>query len=415
MRIYSYLITIGILLPSLLRAQLSPQEIIEQLYQKIPSLPAILAADSAISSALYMSKTSTYLPEPMFHFSYSPTNFRNSDINRELMFSAEQSFTWPLILSAQKQISHSDFLMSQVKKKQITQTLKFQIGSLVWNIYLFDRRITSAQQETNLLKNLEASTKILYSTGAVPQSDLLMLQAMQSDLETEMVSFQSQRKSLEIQIQGLLNDNTISIPLTSEIFELSTLPTADSLKSISEKQSSELLMSKVILKMEKAKLKLAKSMSYPEIALEIGWLSMSGYGMGVGNEKTWQVGLSASLPLWRKKYQYERQSALSSLNAAQYQAKDAYAQVFAQIEAMAGEIKGMEQAIRIMSEQTLKLAQQAFVSAQAAYASGSANFAQLIEAEVNFVNTGLKLQEMIAERGKMQARLEAMVGTEFNF
>jgi outer membrane protein TolC len=242
-----------------------------------------------------------------------------------------------------------------------------------------------------------------------------MLQAMQSDLETEMVSFQSQRKSLEIQIQGLLNDNTISIPLTSEIFELSTLPTADSLKSISEKQSSELLMSKVILKMEKAKLKLAKSMSYPEIALEIGWLSMSGYGMGVGNEKTWQVGLSASLPLWRKKYQYERQSALSSLNAAQYQAKDAYAQVFAQIEAMAGEIKGMEQAIRIMSEQTLKLAQQAFVSAQAAYASGSANFAQLIEAEVNFVNTGLKLQEMIAERGKMQARLEAMVGTEFNF
>jgi outer membrane protein TolC len=362
-----------------------------------------------------MSKTSTYLPEPMFHFSYSPTNFRNSDINRELMFSAEQSFTWPLILSAQKQISHSDFLMSQVKKKQITQTLKFQIGSLVWNIYLFDRRITSAQQETNLLKNLEASTKILYSTGAVPQSDLLMLQAMQSDLETEMVSFQSQRKSLEIQIQGLLNDNTISIPLTSEIFELSTLPTADSLKSISEKQSSELLMSKVILKMEKAKLKLAKSMSYPEIALEIGWLSMSGYGMGVGNEKTWQVGLSASLPLWRKKYQYERQSALSSLNAAQYQAKDAYAQVFAQIEAMAGEIKGMEQAIRIMSEQTLKLAQQAFVSAQAAYASGSANFAQLIEAEVNFVNTGLKLQEMIAERGKMQARLEAMVGTEFNF
>lgn len=394
-------------------AQEDPVDIINSLYQNVELAPAVKAIDSAVSSARKDIETADDLPEPIVGFSYAPSPIETRGGPQDWMMTVKQPFPWPGKLNAFNEIADGKYKSVKAFKSAAIARLREQISKLVWQAYWLDRQIEIAQKEFELWNELEASTNSLYSTGESSQAALLRIQAMQSSIEGRIVTLESKRNALQTSLQGILGDNKLNIPKTAAVEKLIPLLDVKTLITIADTHNPSIESVRASVSKSTAKLNLAKSLSYPDFAVQFGYLAVGDNDLGneYSDKDAWNVGISATIPLWINKNRNERESANSSLQSAELNLVDTQSKVEGRIKSLLEEIEGLDQAISIQLHKTLARSWNAFNAARSAYSAGDTGFAELIDAENGWLKAELKLYDLIQQRGLLVAQLEAFVGS----
>ncbi|NQS98757.1 MAG: TolC family protein [candidate division Zixibacteria bacterium] len=395
-------------------AQEDPVDIINSLYLNVELAPAVKAIDNAVSSARKDIETADDLPEPMVGFSYAPSPIATRGGPQDWMMTVKQPFPWPGKLNAFSEIADGKYKLVKAFKSAAIASLREQISKLVWQAYWLDRQIEIAQKEFELWNELEASTNSLYSTGESSQAALLRIQAMQSSIEGRIVTLESKRNALQTSLQGILDDNKLNLPKTAAVEKLIPLLDVKTLITIADTHNPSIESARASVLKSTAKLNLAKSLSYPDFAVQFGYLAVGDNDLGneYSDKDAWNVGISATIPLWINKNRNQRESANSSLQSAELNLVDTQSKVEGRIKSLLEEIEGLEEAISIQLHKTLARSWNAFNAARSAYSAGDTGFAQLIDAENGWLKAELKLHDLIQQRGLLVAQLEAFVGSE---
>lgn len=212
-------------------AKASPSPLLSQLIQEAREHnPQIRAARQRFFAATDVIPQSRSLADPKVKLGYikmTGNNPMDVDPRREQMLAASQEIPFPAKLYVRGKVATFDAKRAEAEYHSTCLTIIAQLKRSYYDLYLVNKSIAIFQKNQLLLEEIEKSARANYSVGEIPQQDIFRAQTEISRLLMRLVMLRQEQKSLEADINRLLNrplDIHVSTPeklaITSLKFDL---------------------------------------------------------------------------------------------------------------------------------------------------------------------------------------------------
>jgi outer membrane protein TolC len=306
----------------------------------------------------------------------------------EAMFSRlelMQMIPFPTKLGTQKDLADIQRRSSQSDQLEKVNEVLVKLKSTYVELWFIQQNIAIAQENSRLMKQFLSIAQTKYTTGQVPQQDLLKAQIEISMIGNEQISLRQKELSMKAMLMSLLNrdsKDTISVAMLPS--EASFALNLDSLLSFASHNRPMIVKDSLMIDESKTMLSMAKQEYLPDFKFGIERMTEP-----MGSFTGWSVSAGITLPF--APWTLGKASArVDEANAAIIRSNASYTStrnmVASNIKDLYYKASGAKKQLDIYNSEILPQARQSVQASLTAYKTGTTDFLMLIDAYRTLVN-----------------------------
>ena len=363
-------------------------------YQKIAAEknPGLKAAYKNFESALQRVTQVSSLPDPNLSFGYfiSPVETRVGP--QQVRFSLTQMFPWFGTLKTQERAAA---LVAEAKYQAFLDArnqLYYQVSASYFPLYELQMLTKIEEENLRILSSYKDIATVQYQNDKGDMVDVLRVDIMLNDSRTNLSILQQKKKPLETRFNKLLNredDESIIVPDSLSTIDLPTDYRKDSLLA------SNPLLDELTLKIQasKANEEVAVIQGLPKLGLGLDYVMVgqrTDISIPDNGKNVFMPMVSASLPIFRKKYKAAQKEAQLMQESFSLQKEDVSNQLSSSYEMVWFEIQE-QAAFTELYEGQIKASKQSLSLLLKAYSQSGTAFEEV-----------LRMQQQVLKYEKMK-------------
>jgi outer membrane protein TolC len=354
----------------------------EAVARALETNPEIRAAVRRLSLAQLKITTARSLDDPMFMVRDWNTPLRQPwDLNQaQMMFSLQRTY-----LSKQKRDLHAklagddaEIAASELEsaRQEVTVEARKACADLKRNageMKLHDR-------QASLLKEAVSASLAQYTTGKVPQADVLRAQMALTRLNEHLVELEEDRDNARAQLNALLGwspDEPVEI--TGDYATVATLPSIEELERVAIENRPELAALRKKIVQSRDQSQLTRLAMKPDFTAALGYMLMP---TGSSSRNAYMAELTMNLPwLNRDRHDGETKQADAATDVSQAELDVRTSMAFLEIRQAQIAVQAAQKRVKLYRDTLMPQADATFRASTAAYQNNRAEFMTLIDSQ----------------------------------
>ncbi len=402
---------VALALGRLCLAQTEPLTVDQAVAEARDANPEIRAAVRRLSLAQTKTATARSLEDPMLMVRDWQTPLRKPwDLNQaQLMVMLQQTFP-----SREKRDMRVRLAGDSVEvAADDLETLRQEVAANVRKTCSTLKRNADAfkvhDHQAAVLKQALDEALAQYTTGKIPQADVLRAQMAVTRLSEHMIELEQERDAARAELNALLGrrpDEVIDISGTYAV--PSALPSIESLEQAAIEHRPELAALRKQIASAQDEGHLARMAMKPDFTVALGYMLMP---TGSTYRNAYMGEFSMNLPkLNRERHEGEAKQADAATAVTQAELDMSTSTVFLEVREAQIEILAAEKRVKLYRDTLLPQSDAAFKASVAAYQNNRGEFANLIESQNMLLDVETSLYTASAAVDAAIARLERATG-----
>jgi outer membrane protein TolC len=405
---------IAMVFGSILIAQAHAQSLDDYLLEAGRSNPELRAQYNQYLASLETVPQVTALADPDLSFGYfiSPIETRVGAQRARIGFN--QMFPWFGTLNSRGNVASQ---MAQSKFEAFEEShnkLFFQVERLWFDMYRLNQSIDILKENIFILQTFENLALQRYETAQVSQVDVLRVQIEKEDLITRLALLEDSKKLQEQEFNELLNrekDTPVNRPITLEIEELSL--SEEELSITIQQQNPRITRLDYEEASARTSIDVAKKNGMPSFGLGLDYIfteerqdiMVSGSGDDAVIAK-----FGIKIPIWRKKYEAEKQQAQLTLRSVQDRRIAIENQLETQLEKALRDYADATRRISLYKDIQIQRTKQAIEILLEDYTASSADFEELLRLQQKLLGFQLAQETALVDQNAAVAFIQYLYG-----
>lgn len=320
-------------------------------------------------------------------------------------YTITQMFPFPGKLSLMEKMAKKEASMAGEELRDKEIEILTMVKMAYFDYYYVDSAIGITKEIKDILLNLERTAGIRYSTGLVPQQDLIKAQVELSMIANELITMESEKKVLQARLNALLNrpiKDYLADPKKLD-FKIS-VPEVNELSGRALNRNPMIKAMEYIIEAQDVNRNLAKINYFPDFMLGIAPIQR------MEKFSSWDLMVGLNIPLWWKKYDYRLKEASANLNSSKSRLNNLKNQVSFELNQAYIKVETANRIIEIYETGLLPLAKLSFESSFINYQTGKVDFLTLLENQRALKKTRIEHLRALVDYRVRVAELEKVVG-----
>jgi outer membrane protein TolC len=265
---------------------------------------------------------------------------------------------------------------------------------------------------TDTVSQLLGVAETRYATGRGLQQDVLQAQVELSKLLDEKIRLERMRRTLEDQINGLLNRESFTpVQPTEELSYPDLQLNVKNLQNKALKGNPQLMVRQTKIDITAVEIQLAKKQYWPDMDIRLAFGQRDNDFTGRDLPNLVSGSVTMNLPLWQRKRQDSKLAATKKNHEAAFNFyRNLMESLPYRVDALVTEIHDTQRNYRLFSDALLLQADQWANSSLRAYEVGSLEFNTMIEAQIRLLRFELQAANYIFNIYQKRAELEEVLG-----
>jgi outer membrane protein TolC len=265
------------------------------------------------------------------------------------------------------------------------------------------------ERQRSLLKEALAVALAQYTTGKVPQADVLRAQMALTRLSEQLIELDEEREDTRAQLNALMGrppDEAIEIAGSYAV--PATLPAIEELERTAIEHRPELAAMRAQVAKSKDEGKLTRLAMKPDFTIGLGYMLMPA---GSSSRNAYMAEVAMNLPwLNRERHEGEARQADAATDVSQAELDARATTVFLEIRQAQIEVLAAEKRVKLYRDTLLPEAEASFKASTAAYQNNRAEFMSLIDAQNLLLDIQTAYYKASAATDAGMAQLERAIG-----
>lgn len=334
----------------------------------------------------------------------NPISLGQAEMTR---YAISQMLPFPGKLSLMEKMATKEASMSAEELRDKEIEILTMVKMAYFDYYYIQSAIEITKEIKGLLSDLEKVAGIRYSTGLVPQQDLIKAQVELSMITNDLITMESEKKILQARLNILLN-RPPSAPLAEPkglVFK-QPIPEKGELIERALKRTPMIKAMEYNIEALESNRDLAKRNYYPDFMLGIAPIQR------MKKLSSWDVMISLNIPLWWKKYDYKLREAEANLNSSKERLNNLKNQISFELSQAYTKVETAKRVIELYETGLLPQARLSFESALGNYETGKVDFLTLLENQRTLKKTRIEYLRALVDYRVRVAELERVVGED---
>jgi len=359
-----------------------PMSVDEAVARALETNPEIRAAVRRLSLAQLKITTARSLDDPMFMVRDWNTPLRQPwDLNQaQMMFSLQRTY-----LSKQKRDLHAklagdDAEIAASELESARQEVTVEVRKACADLKRNKDEMNLHDRQASLLKEAVSASLAQYTTGKVPQADVLRAQMALTRLNEHLVELEEDRDNARAQLNALLGwspDEPVEI--TGDYATVATLPSIEELERVAIENRPELaaLRKKIVQSQDQSQL--TRLAMKPDFTAALGYMLMP---TGSSSRNAYMAELTMNLPwLNRDRHDGETKQADAATDVSQAELDVRTSMAFLEIRQAQITVQAAQKRVKLYRDTLMPQADATFRASTAAYQNNRAEFMTLIDSQ----------------------------------
>lgn len=398
--------------PSLFDPAQTPALSVDQaVAEALQSNTEIRAAVRRLSLAQLKTTTATSLDDPMLMVRDWQTPLRKPwDLNQaQVMVSLQQTFPGKEKRDLRGKLAGDDVGVAsddlETMRQQVSAAVREACAILLRNA----DEMQLHTQQASLLNEALSAALAEYTTGKVPQADVLRAQMALTRLNEHLVELQEERDTARAQLNSLLGrspEEAIAITGTYRI--PASAPSIDELERIAIEHRPELTALRQQITKSGDAAKLARLAMKPDLTVAGGYMLMPS---GSFSRSAYMAELTMNLPsLNRARHDGETKQADAATDVAQAELDARTSTVFLEIRQAQIALESAQRRMKLYRDTLLPQAEASFKASTAAYQNNRGEFMNLIDSQNLLLDIRTDYYKALSAADSSSAQLELAIG-----
>jgi outer membrane protein TolC len=373
--------------------------------------PEILAAERAVEAKRARIPQAGAWSDPTVSLSYAgnvvpPFTVMRGDpsSNRQLM--VEQMIPYPGKTRLRTQIATREADAETLAYEAVARRVAAEVKQAYFDLAHIDRSLAILQKDREALAGFEKVTEIRFSVGKAAQQDVLRAQLEITRLAQRETTLTQQRRTLEAQLNSLLNipiDSPVGTP--AAVKPSAFAYTQEQLQEAAQANYPVLKQRQTMVDQNRLSVDLARKERRPDFS--VGYAYMQRDGM----PDMYAITLSTSLPIFhRRKQDMAITEAAANLESARLMQANELTVLRYQVQQDFLEIQATEQLLKLYSQGIAPQSSLTLESSISSYETGGVDFLNVISNFQVVIDAELDYHMQVTNHEKALARLEEVTG-----
>jgi cobalt-zinc-cadmium efflux system outer membrane protein len=277
-----------------------------------------------------------------------------------------------------------------------------------------DEAVEIAGRNRDLAEDMLRTAEALYATGKAMQQHVFEAQVRLSQMVDTLVMHRREREGVVARLNGLLyRAPGAPLPRLPALAKGSEMVDAGGLRALAEEGNAGLeAMRRGVVHAERMAGATAAG-ERPHVVYSFAYMIRQPMGeMGEGGTDMWSASVELSLPWVRRSGKLDREveAAEARRAAAEREVEAMRNELGAMVEEHATDVRRADEQLALLETGLMPQAEGAYAAARASYATGMGELAELLDNQMNLYNLELQRAMLLAERRRLVAELEYVVG-----
>jgi outer membrane protein TolC len=374
--------------------------------------PQIHAAVRRLSLAQSRTTTARSLDDPMLMVRDWDTPLsRPWDLNQaQVMFSIQQTFVSRQKRDLRARVAGDDVELATSDLESLRQEVAAEVRKACADLKRNAEEMRLHGRQASLLKEALAAALAQYTTGRVPQVDVLRAQMAVTRLDEHLIELEQERDGARAELNALMGrpaDGVVEI--AGDYAATVELPPLEELERLAIEHRPELegLRKGIVKRQDEAQA--TRLTAKPDFTVALGYMLMP---TGSAARNAYMAEVTMNLPgLNKARHEGEAKQADAATAVAQADLETRTAAVFLEVRRAQVAIAASEKRTKVYRDTLLPQAEAAFKAASAAYQNNRAEFSTLIDSENLLLDIQTALYTAASARDAGMADLERAIGT----
>ena len=375
----------------------APLSVNEAVTEALQSNPEIRAAVRRLSLAQAKTLTARSLDDPMLMVRDWDTPLRKPwDLNQaQMMFSVQQTFLSKEKRDVRSKVAGDDVEAAASDLESIRQEVAAE---------LLDR-------QNALLKEALSVTLVQYTTGKVPQADVLRAQMALTRLDEQLIELDEERDSVRAGLNSLLGRRPEEeLEIAGDYAAPGALPSIEELERLAIEHRPELAGLRTQIAKSKDQGQATRLAMKPDFTAALGYMLMPA---GSASRNAYMAEVTVNLPwLNRDRHDGESKQADAATAVTQAELEARTSAVFLEVRQAQIATLAAEKRVKVYRDTMLPQAEAAFKASTAAYRNNRAEFLTLIDSQNLLLDIQTAYYKASAAADTGVAELERAIGTQ---
>jgi outer membrane protein TolC len=387
-----------------------PLTVEQAVAEALQSNTEIRAAVRRLSLAQLKIATARSLDDPMLMVRDWQTPLRKPwDLNQaQLMFSLQQTFPGKQKLDLRSKVAGEDVELASDELESLRQQISAGVREACAILLRNADEMRLHHQQADLLNEALSAALAEYTTGKVPQADVLRAQMSLTRLNEHLVELDEEGDTARAQLNSLMGRSPeASVDITGS-YRSPAVPSIEELERVAIEHRPELAALRQRVAKSDDENKLTRLVMKPDITLAAGYMLMPA---GSAYRNAYMAELTMPLPrLNRTRHDSEAKQADSATDVAQAELDARTSAVFLEIRQAQIAVQSAQRRVKLYRDTLLPQAEAAFKASTAAYQNNRGDFMSLIDSQnlLLDIRTAYSKAQSAADAGS--AQLELAIG-----
>lgn len=390
-----------------------PLSVNEAVAEALQSNPEIRASMRRLSLAQSKTTTARSLDDPMFMVRDWSTPLRKPwDLNQaQLMFSVQQTFLSKEKRDVRSKVAGDDVEVASSELELMRQEVAVEVRKTCADLIRNADERKLLDRQGALLKEALSITLAQYTTGKVPQADVLRAQMALTRIDESRIALDEERDTARAGLNTLLGrrpDQDLEIAGTYSTQR--SLPSIDDLERLAIENRPELASLRTQIAKTKDEGHTARLSMKPDFTAALGYMLMPA---GSGSRNAYMAEMTMNMPwLNRARHDGEAKQADAATAVSESELEARTSAVFLEIRQAQIATTAAEKRVKVYRDTLLPQAEAAFKASTAAYQNNRAEFLTLIDSQNLLLDFQTSYYKASAAADAGIAALERAIGTE---
>jgi outer membrane protein, heavy metal efflux system len=325
------------------------------------------------------------------------------------MFSVSQTFAGGGKRDLRTSVAESDVDQAQANLDSVRLDVRVRVRKAFFDLLLSQDEIRIHGQHVAIAQQAIGAARIKYTSGNVPQQDVLKAQVTLTGLAEHMIRFDRDAEIARARLNVLLGrDPHAPIEVRGEHALTAPLPSIDSLIAMALNARPDLVAAKASAERSRKEQQLAKKVYAPDFTLSAGYMLMP---TGQSFRNSYMVEGSMNLP-WLNRKKHDAEIAEATVKATEQDAELAALENSArgQIAEALAEAQAAQKLAVFYQEQLKTQAEATLESSVIAYENNKTGFLDLLDSQMRVIDIDLAWAQAVGDFDARLADLEMTIG-----
>jgi len=333
------------------------------------------------------------------------------DLNQaQLMVSLQQTFLSRQKRDMRARVAGDDAQIAASDLESMRQEVAAEVRKACADLERNAEEMKLHDRQSSLLKESLAAALAQYTTGRVPQSDVLRAQMAVTRLDEHLIELEQERDTARAQLNVLIGrpaDQPIDI--AGSYSDSVDLPPLEELERLAIENRPELAGLRKGIAKSQDQAQSTRLATKPDFTVALGYMLMP---TGSDARNAYMAELTMNLPsLNRVRHDGEAKQADAATAVAQADLEARTATVFLEVRQAQIAVQSAQRRAKVYRDTLLPQAEAAFKAATAAYENNRAEFSMLIDSQNLLLDIQTSLYTASSARDAALADLERAIGT----